>query len=283
MTQDKSFQFSALVFQTPRKLDVGRAVQSVASLLETIGLRLEKIEAVSNTTYQLLCSGYGLRITELRDVKIGQFEKPVDRLLAVHLVRRVGDDQHEVFVPYDATLLCVLHVLHRQLGADYVQLKSKDILFDAVEFADHTNNMETVIRAMREAANLETTRDFMADQEVSGTTLPGPFEPAELVGTPDAQRTLFSTMRETAEPLVQTSSRDLEVESPLCRLSAWFMSFSVAILCLPVGVTLMIINLLRGENLRLSSQTAALTGTFVALQSMGSMAQAATVIGQLLP
>jgi hypothetical protein len=56
----------------------------------------------------------------------------------------------------------------------------------------------------------------------------------------------------------------------------------VALLCLPVGITLLLINMLRGENLRLSSQTAALTGTFITLQATGSMAQAADTLQMLL-
>jgi hypothetical protein len=60
------------------------------------------------------------------------------------------------------------------------------------------------------------------------------------------------------------------------------LSIAVALLCLPVGVALAVINLLRGENLRLASQTAALTGTFVTLQATGAVAQATQVIQTVL-
>ena len=60
------------------------------------------------------------------------------------------------------------------------------------------------------------------------------------------------------------------------------MSIAVAVYALPVGLPLLIINLVKGENLHLSSQTAALTGTFIALQSSGSMAQAMGVVDRLL-
>jgi len=50
---------------------------------------------------------------------------------------------------------------------------------------------------------------------------------------------------------------------------------------LPVAAALAVINLLRGENMRLASQTAALTGTFVVLTAHGQIAQAAQLLGML--
>ncbi|MBZ0122476.1 MAG: hypothetical protein K8F31_01155, partial [Roseovarius sp.] len=74
---------------------------------------------------------------------------------------------------------------------------------------------------------------------------------------------------------------DIETTAPL-RLSAWLISFAVALFALPVGVMLLILNLAKGENLRLASQTAALTGTFIALQSYGTMAHAMNTLQGLI-
>ncbi|MEM6499318.1 MAG: hypothetical protein AAF709_21655, partial [Pseudomonadota bacterium] len=66
---------------------------------------------------------------------------------------------------------------------------------------------------------------------------------------------------------------DIEVTA-LRRLAAWIMAIAVAIIALPVGIALFIMHLTKGENLRLSSQAAALTGVFVAFQTLGTTANA---------
>ena len=57
---------------------------------------------------------------------------------------------------------------------------------------------------------------------------------------------------------------------------------ALLLVALPVGVALLLVNLIKGENLRLSSQTAALTGTFVAFQSVGLTASAVAILQQLI-
>lgn len=60
------------------------------------------------------------------------------------------------------------------------------------------------------------------------------------------------------------------------------MSFAVACIALPVGIALVIINLVKGENLRLAGQAAALSGLFVSLQANGATAAAAQVFQSVL-
>jgi len=77
-------------------------------------------------------------------------------------------------------------------------------------------------------------------------------------------------------------NKSIREDSAILRLSAWFLSIAVALIALPVGAALLFFNLLRGANLRLASQTAALTGTFVTFQALGTTAQAMTTIQGIL-
>lgn len=54
------------------------------------------------------------------------------------------------------------------------------------------------------------------------------------------------------------------------RLATWAVSASVALLAPPVGASLAVYNLLRGEDFRLSAHALALTGTFLALGASGA-------------
>lgn len=61
------------------------------------------------------------------------------------------------------------------------------------------------------------------------------------------------------------------------RLATWMITFSVAIFALPVGAALTVINLFKGEDLRLSAQAMAVTGLIVTEVSFGMT----DVLGQL--
>lgn len=58
------------------------------------------------------------------------------------------------------------------------------------------------------------------------------------------------------------------------RLSAWLLTYAVMLLAFPVGLFLFLMTVFKGENPRLASQTAALTGTFLSFQTFGTTAQA---------
>lgn len=55
------------------------------------------------------------------------------------------------------------------------------------------------------------------------------------------------------------------------RLATWTVNAAVAILAPPVGASLAVYNLMRGEDFRLSAHALALTGTFLALGASGMM------------
>ena len=56
------------------------------------------------------------------------------------------------------------------------------------------------------------------------------------------------------------------------------LSISVALFFLPLGILLALVNLLRGEDLRLTGQTLALTGLLVTLNTTGATADVLRIL-----
>lgn len=59
----------------------------------------------------------------------------------------------------------------------------------------------------------------------------------------------------------------------VARMATWFVAITVGIFSLPLAAFLMVYNLFRGEDFRLSAQTLSLTGLFAALNANGATAQ----------
>ena len=62
-----------------------------------------------------------------------------------------------------------------------------------------------------------------------------------------------------------------EQPNQLQRLTTWMLAITVGMFSLPVAAALVVINLLRGEDMRLSAQALSLTGLFIALNSSGML------------
>jgi len=102
-------------------------------------------------------------------------------------------------------------------------------------------------------------------------------------------RSVFSRqdeVQDTAEPAADTA---LPAEPSIpSRLTTWVVSFGVALISMPVGLALIVYNLLRGEDLRLALTALALTALFSGLAAIGAIDQAVEAIsaqpifGQLL-
>lgn len=87
--------------------------------------------------------------------------------------------------------------------------------------------------------------------------------------------------REAEAPLVtEDVAAPLGTDEPstTSRLAAWAVSLAVALLSVPVGLALMIYNLIRGEDLRLALTALALTGLFTGLVELGLFERAMTAV-----
>ncbi|MDX5401986.1 MAG: hypothetical protein LPK02_06500 [Rhodobacterales bacterium] len=80
---------------------------------------------------------------------------------------------------------------------------------------------------------------------------------------------------------VDADQRFSDEPSTASRLATWAVSIAVSLLSLPVGLALMVYNLIRGEDLRLAFTALALTGTFTGLAELGLIERAATALSSL--
>lgn len=74
---------------------------------------------------------------------------------------------------------------------------------------------------------------------------------------------------------------DIRDASDSSRLSAWFFAIGVSSIAPPLGAALATVNLLKGENLRLASQSAALLGLFSALNASGANAETLELVERM--
>lgn len=87
---------------------------------------------------------------------------------------------------------------------------------------------------------------------------------------------LRTSFREEEEALEQRG-----IASPrnsVARMATWFLSITVGVFSLPLAAFLMVYNLFRGEDFRLSAQALSLTGLFTALNAQGATAQVMDIV-----
>lgn len=94
-------------------------------------------------------------------------------------------------------------------------------------------------------------------------------------------RAVFRREDETAPAAEPASVVPSDEPSTASRLTTWAVSLAVSLLSLPVGLALMVYNLIRGEDLRLAFTALALTGTFTGLAALGLTEKAMTAISAL--
>lgn len=68
----------------------------------------------------------------------------------------------------------------------------------------------------------------------------------------------------------------------VARMATWFVAITVGIFSLPLAAFLMVYNLFRGEDFRLSAQTLSLTGLFAALNANGATAQVMDIVHHIV-
>lgn len=99
-----------------------------------------------------------------------------------------------------------------------------------------------------------------------------------ITSAPDSQehtlREVFLSDMASAESIDAYAD---EQPNQVQRLTTWILSITVGVFSLPVAAVLIVINLLRGEDMRLSAQALSLTGFFIALSSSGMLVEAVSL------
>ena len=75
-----------------------------------------------------------------------------------------------------------------------------------------------------------------------------------------------SAMEDVFEPVMRAEHQDVTA-----RLTVYVMNLMVILFAAPVGLALLVMNILGGENLRTTAHVVALTGMFMALHQAGAL------------
>ena len=283
---------AGLVFLKECDLDIVAAANHTACEFEALGHRITGVHVLSDDRAQISTQTHDLMLELVADIQPAFASDTADLFLSMALYGN-GSGSRAQFAR-DALLARLLQALNEAFEPDFVQWKETDCLLSSEQFTQATRGEKTQTQTSAKThpqsgqlhkvlPDVEATNDVLQerisnhdpvifDERVSSERIKNMLSDGWIDPTLEAEL-------EAAEARAK-EMEDIEEAAPL-RLSAWFMSFAVVLIALPVGVALLIINMAKGENLRLSSQTAALTGTFVAFQTLGTTANALEVIDKL--
>lgn len=295
-TWQSGWQSGGLIFLGMKDLDVVSVGNRVSNTLDALGEAMSGVRVLSDYHVQIVSNTLIVKIALLEDKEI----RSVGRTAAAYLSIRIAPRRDEAgrrSMRGDAVLAFLLRALNRTLAPDYIQWMEAETVISHADFATATAQLrdpETDRRAERDAGAGDTgtgsrrARSLPRIEAAEDGLYQRFEEKSATAATPHDEQleySLRSIFRQPADELAGARIAETEDECetlPAMRLSAWFLSFAVALFALPMGAALIVYSLLRGENLRLTSQAAALTGIFVALQAFGTTAQAADVITTLL-
>ncbi|MEL7279551.1 MAG: hypothetical protein AAFY35_12460 [Pseudomonadota bacterium] len=282
---------AGLIFLKDRDIDIVAAANHVARGFEAMGHHLTGVHILSDTSAQVGTNSHDLTLDLREDYTSDVLAETAQICLRVKLADHQAARASQF--ARDAILARCLQTLNAALCPDYIQWKDANFLLPSDRFAAATQCEETSEPDQTVGAD-DTSHQALPDIEATHAVLQNRLsnQDPDIFNNqtaPERLREMFAdgwvdpavlAAQEATEAYAR-EMEDIEKAAPL-RLSAWFFSFAVVLIALPVGVALLIVNFAKGENLRLSSQTAALTGIFVAFQSMGTTANAMAALQQLV-
>ncbi len=289
MTKYRKFCSAGLVFDGFQPLDIVRIGNRISNVFETLDQQVTGIRILSCNCAQVSSQHYEITATILEDQQIDGLNRPASVVVDLKLTE-IRPEKTAARPDQDTVLAHTLKALHWSLGADYIKWITPGVLLNSADFV-------MAISQPDPTAFATTTTDEAAPNRARQIapfpcSLPNIDETNDVLHIRLAQKDEFANKADSlgklrvallAERIKETTPpEDIREKTAPLRLAVWMVSFIVALFALPVGVTLMIINLFKGENLRLVSQTAALTGTFISFQAYGTTAQAMTAIQQLV-
>lgn len=283
MTTGRKRATAGLIFTDFRDLDIVEIANLVTGSFEALGHRVTGTHVISDSRASITTTHHEFDLVTREDVDVSALPDPAASYLAVAIARTGAGGST---FARDSLLARVLQTLFSALKPDYVKWIDTDVVLTSADFARATGLAPEARRPVStcKLPDVEETNDLL-QQRISD------HDPAIFgnVSSPERLREIFDENwvdpgKLAAEAAADARAReeaDIEDLAPR-RLSAWMMSFAVTLFALPVGVTLMVLNMSKGENLRLTSQAAALTGTFIALQTFGSTAHAMSALQGIL-
>lgn len=282
MTTGNNWVSTGLVFCECREFDIVMIANRVLRKMEALDQRVAGVHILSETCTLVTSSEMELRITIEDGCRLSAFETDAKAFVSVE----ARDLVCSATAPSskEAILVQILKTLQRKMMPNYVKWIEGDAFITPEAF--HKATAHCYIRktpSVGETDPVPTSRHMLPAIEAINDLVQKQLADRQAPTSEDVRlaRELrpflaVKSIQECTE--TDPPNADIRETSNALRLAAWFLSFAVAMFALPIGAALMFFNLMRGENLRLTSQTAALTGTFVAFQAMGTTAHAMTTI-----
>ena len=270
---------AGLVFLGVRDFDIAAITCGIADTLDRLGTRVDERRCHSDTQAILCAQNLVCRVRIADGRPLPRLDDTPAHILELSLDKEANDGASaETVIAY------LLTALQAMLLPDYVQWTDPRAVLTRAEFRAAVANTAAMPAPVRPAITTAHRRKRLPDVETAYAQLrakmPG-FGLGHVEATRlDALRAAFRDP-DPAEAEATTHPDDIREPTAPLRLSVWLMTITLGLFVLPVAIGLAIINLLRGENMRLASQTAALTGTFMVLATHGQIAQAAQLIGAL--
>lgn len=270
---------AGLVFLGVRSFDIAAITCGIANILDRLGERVDERRCHSNTQGVLCARHLVCRVQIAPGHPLPRIDGTPAYILKLRLEKEAGGR-----ATAETLIAHILTALQAMLAPDYVQWTDPRAVLTRAEFRAAVANTAAMPAPIHLAPTAAHRRKRLPDVETAYAQLraqmPG-FGQGRVEATRlDALRAAFRDP-DPAETVAMTQPDDIREPTAPLRLSVWMLTITLGLFALPVAIGLTIINLLRGENLRLASQTAALTGTFMVLATHGQIAQAAQLLGAL--
>jgi len=266
---------AGLVFLGRTSLDTAAIAATIAATLDRMGEPADARRCTSDTEALVSAQHLACRVRIVPGYPLPRLDATPARILALHLEKRA-----EGGASADTLVAHLLAALHATLSADFVQWRDPRAVLTRAEFGAAVADTAAMPAPVRMAHAAGPGRNRRLDVETARARQRGRRSGARNdaeAAQRDALRAVFRGPGPAAASAAAQPGDIREPTAPL-RLSVWMLTLAIGLFALPVAAALTVIHLLRGENMRLAAQTAALTGTFMVLATHGQIAQAAHLI-----
>ncbi len=288
MTTEFTMPTAGLIFQGLRELDIVKIGNRVSNAFEALEQNVTGVRILSTDSARISSSHHNVTVRVLEDQVIDGLPNPAPQLVELAIDGGCDDDSADV-PRMDTVLAHALKSLHWTFSADQIKWVTPGAILSSADFVMATSQPDTpnptpkpkVTLARNAAGIVERRYEFPNVDEANEVLNEQLTQKAVQALETGGQCKLYAAFLEDPQP-ENTADEDIREETAPLRLSVWMVTFTVSLFALPVGAALLVFNLLKGENLRLTAQAAALTGTFITLETHGATAQTFSVIQHLV-
>ncbi len=289
MTTTTTMASAGLIFQGLRDLDIVKIGNRVSNAFEALEENVTGVRILSNDRACISSLNHNVTVSVLEDYMVDGLPSPAP--LVVELTINSQDDQSGDCPHQDTVLAHALKSLHWTLSADQVKWVTPGAILSSADFVMATTQPDLHEQAVEPEMSVSRTPSGVVERRY---ILPSIDETNDQLQDTLTQKAVLSIESGKQGGLYAAFLSDIESigkadpdeaireKTAALRLSAWMVSFTVMIFALPVGAALLVFNILKGENLRLSAQAAALTGTFITLDAHGATAQTMALLNGLI-